>query len=226
MEIVCEKCNAKLNVPDEKIPQDQVVHISCPKCKNKLTLDTRSRSTEPEKETPPVEEDKGPDQPKESPGPVGQEEDEEIGFFEEGIKLALVMENDEQEAEKLKQAVEELGYKYVSAENTRKAVSKMRLHHFDLVILSDRFDGVELGQSPILQYMNHTSMPVRRRIFLAIIGNELKTMDNMLSFAMSANLVINRGELDKVTAILKRGISENETFYKVYMDMLVETGKV
>jgi hypothetical protein len=93
------------------------------------------------------------------------------------------------------------------------------------VILSDGFDGIGLKQSPILQYLNHSSMSVRRRVFLAVIGDDFKTMDNMMAFSMSANLVINREDLDKVEAILKRGVSENERFYKVFMDMLVETGK-
>ena len=40
MEIVCESCKAKLNIPDEKIPKGQAVRISCPKCKKKIVLET------------------------------------------------------------------------------------------------------------------------------------------------------------------------------------------
>ena len=35
MEVSCAQCNTKLNVPDEKIPKDQMIRINCPKCKNK-----------------------------------------------------------------------------------------------------------------------------------------------------------------------------------------------
>ena len=38
MEIICEKCNARLNVPEEKIPQGHRAAFSCPKCKHKITL--------------------------------------------------------------------------------------------------------------------------------------------------------------------------------------------
>ena len=31
MEVVCEKCKAKLNIPDEKIPKGKRTIISCPK---------------------------------------------------------------------------------------------------------------------------------------------------------------------------------------------------
>ena len=53
-----------------------------------------------------------------------------------------------------------------------------------------------------------------------------KTMDDMMAFALSANLVVNTKELDKLLAILKRALSDYEKFYKVFMDTLVEVGKV
>ncbi|MBW1708001.1 MAG: zinc-ribbon domain-containing protein [Deltaproteobacteria bacterium] len=222
MEVVCENCKARLNIPDEKIPKGKRTIISCPKCKNKVTLEPPG--PEPEMPVPEVPKEPEPPRPKARPA-SGAEDVEDLGFFEEGVKLALVLENDPQEVEAIKAAVEELGYKYVSAENTRKAVSALRLHHFDLVILSDRFEGVEMAQSPVLQYMNHLSMSVRRRIFFALIGDAFKTMDNMTAFAMSVNMVMSREDLAKLPSILKRGISENEHFYKVLTDLLVEVGK-
>jgi CheY-like chemotaxis protein len=221
MEIVCEKCKTKLNIPDEKIPKGKRTIISCPKCKNKLTLEPPV--PEPVKQVSEAPKEPEPPQPKARP--ASEEDIEDVGFFEEGVNLALVLENDPREIEVVKAAVEELGYKYVSAENTRKAVSTLRLHHFHLVILSDRFEGVELAQSPVLQYMNHLSMSVRRRIFVALIGDAFKTMDNMTAFAMSVNMVISREDMDKLTSVLKRGVSENDHFYKILMDLLVEVGK-
>jgi hypothetical protein len=68
-------------------------------------------------------------------------------------------------------------------------------------------------------------MSVRRRIFLALISDNFKTMDNMMAFAMSANVVINTKDIQKLHLILKKAASENERFYKVFMDTMVETGK-
>jgi len=123
------------------------------------------------------------------------------------------------------QTVEALGYRYVSAENSQAAINKMRLHHFHLVLLFDRFDGVELAQSPVLEYLNNLSLSVRRTIFLALIGDGFKTMDHMMAFAMSANVVIAGKDLERLRAILQHGISDNEIFYKVFMETLAEVGK-
>jgi hypothetical protein len=101
----------------------------------------------------------------------------------------------------------------------------MRFHLFDLVILSDGFDGIEFGQSPIRQHLNRLSMSVRRRMFVALIGDTFNTIDHMMAFALSANLVINRKDLDRLTSILKIAISESQKFYKVYMDTLAEIRK-
>lgn len=137
---------------------------------------------------------------------------------DKGIKLALVMGDNTQGVEKLRQAVEELGYRCVSANDAKSAVGKMRLHNFDLVILSYHFESIELQQSPVLHYLNHLSMSVRRQIFLCLVGNGFESMDNISAFSMSANLVVNWKDIDKLTAILKHAISENEKFYQVFMD--------
>jgi DNA-directed RNA polymerase subunit RPC12/RpoP len=223
MEIICEKCNARLNIPDEKIPSGQQATVSCPKCQNKLMLNARGSRT---KSATPAIEGKAESHLKETASDDDNwDDDASLDFFEEDAKLALVMGSGAQQVKKLGRTIEELGYRCVLAKNTRDAISKMRLHYFDLVVLSDGFDGIDLAQSPILQHINNLSMSVRRRCFLALVADEFKTMDNMMAFAMSANMVINGGDLDRLTSIMQHAISDNEKFYKVFMDTMVEVGK-
>jgi len=219
MEITCEHCEAKLNVPDEKIPEGQVVRISCPKCKSKISIDTGKRHSSPEEPEP--------GQPsKESSYNYGDySEDEVLGAYEEGVKLALVLEPDPESSEKIRFEVEQLGYHCVSAPNTRDAIGKMRFHLFDLIIVSDGFDGQDLDSSPILNYLNHISIADRRKIFVALMGERFKSMDNLMAFAMSANAVINPKDMGKFPAMLNGAVSEHERFYKVFMETLVEVGR-
>ncbi len=223
MEIRCENCRTKLNIPDEKIPKGQRVTVSCPKCKGKLTLDDRSAKAE--KPSPAVDEKAAPQESRADTAKAYAGEGSALEFYDEGIKLALVAENDPDQCEKIRPAIEGIGYKYVAAEDTNQAISNMRFHTFDLVILADQFDGIGLGQSPVLQYLNHLSMSIRRRMFVALVGDGFNTMDHMMAFTMSANLVINKRDLDKLAGILKNAVSDNEKFYKVFMDTLSEIGK-
>lgn len=238
MEVTCGHCKAKLNIPDEKIPKDQRVKVRCPKCNEKIILDTREAEAEKpahddqvdfhetgEFELKVLETRPAPAEEEDSYGYDDYSEDDSLDFFEEETKLALIMESNDEHAEKIRIAVEELGYQYISAPNTRDALGKLRFHHFDLVVLSDGFDGQPLEGSPNINYLNHLSMGIRRKIFLTLLSDKFKTMDNMMSFAMSANLVVNKKDLDRLPVVLKKAISDNEKFYKVFMDTMSEIGK-
>ena len=240
MEVICESCTAKLNIPDEKIPKDQVVKIGCPKCKNKIILKSNksnepktkgsaveaNHSSEPAKfrkevvEAKPVRKESG-----KSYGYDDYADDEELVFFEEGTKLALLMASNSEGTKKILPAIEKLGYKPIPTSSTRDAIGKARFHHFDMIILMDGFDSQPLEQSAMIHYLNRLSMSVRRRIFVALISEQFKTMDDMMAFAMSANVVINSKDIERLLPILKKAISENEKFYKVFIDSLAETGK-
>jgi predicted Zn finger-like uncharacterized protein len=220
MEITCEHCEAKLNIPDEKLPKDQVVRVNCPKCKSKISIDTGRLGISPNAQKP------GRDSKVTSYNYGDYSEDETLGIFEEGAKLALVLAPDAESSGKIGAEVEQLGYHYVSAPNTRDAMGKMRFHLFDLVIVSDGFDGQDLDKSPILNYLNHISIADRRKIFVALVGERFKTMDNLMAFATSANAVINPKDMDKLSTILKRAVSEHEQFYKVFLETMVEVGRV
>lgn len=219
MEITCEHCNATLNIPDEKIPKSQVVRISCPKCKSKISIDTGIHRANPEQE----ESDR---ESKESAYSYGDySEDEALGAHEEGVKLALVLDPDPESSGKTGSEIEQLGYHCIAAANTRDAVGKMRFHLFDLVILCEGFDGQNLDNSPILNYLNNISMADRRKIFVALMGERFKSMDNLMAFAMSANAVVNPKDTDRLSAMLKGAISDHERFYKVFMETLIEVGR-
>ena len=225
MEIFCEHCGAKLKIPDEKIPAGKWVAINCPKCKKKISLGGPT----PRKETvAPPEKKEVPIEGKTKPSDLnlaGGDEDEDLEFYEEGVKPALIIFSDSAQIQALIEAAEELSYRCVQPKNTRDAISKLRYHHYDLIVLSERYDGIGLRESPVLQYLNNLSMSTRRKVYLALIGDSLKTLDYMEAYALSANLVINSKDVQNAQSILKHGFSDNDKFYKVFKDCLAEVGK-
>lgn len=215
MDVTCKACEAKLTIPDEKLPPDQVVTVTCPKCRRKIRVDKR-------------EHDKDLVSREEEVGEAGLEDEEDVSpldVFEEGAKLALVLDGNEGHIMEIDSALEELAYKAIVPSSTSEAMSKIRLHHFDLIILSDGFDGQDLTNSPVTHYLNHLSMSIRRKIFLVLLSNKFRTLDDMMAFAKSANVVVNPADLPNLSLILKKAVSDNEKFYKVLMDSLKEVGK-
>ncbi|MFO8163452.1 MAG: zinc-ribbon domain-containing protein [Thermodesulfobacteriota bacterium] len=206
MKVTCDSCGATFKIPPKKLPHNQVVSLTCPKCKGKITVDTRDK-----------------DRVSKYTGIFGQD-DSSLELFEEGTRLALVLHDDDKQIDGIISSLEELSYKPV-VPSARDAMGKLRLHHFDLIILSDGFDGQNLEDSPVTNYLNHLSMNSRRKIFLALISDKFKTMDNMMAFTLSANLVINPADLSKLHLILTKAIHDHEKFYKIFTDALKEKGK-
>jgi predicted Zn finger-like uncharacterized protein len=231
MEVTCEQCKARFNIPDDKVPKDKVIKLNCPKCKGKISLGSevpQQPAKAPEAEEAPLkmmDPTAGRKAPEESYGYEDFTTDEALDFFEEGIKLALIMPSSSMNEDHLRAGLELIGYKCITTPNTRDAIGKLRFHHFDLIILADGFDSQPLDHSVIVNYLNRLSMSVRRKLFFALISDQFKTMDNMMAFAMSANVVINSKDIQKLHLILKKSVSENERFYKVFMDTMMETGK-
>jgi len=242
MEIVCESCKAKLNIPDEKLPHGQRVSVRCPRCKNKLVIDTTVEQPDSAalsdpgtgtSEPAPLDTPASPatEEPESPPNgdPFDMDDSDMSGPLDdygEAEKLALVMVLDTHPSDKIDATLTELGYHTIYAKNTQEAVGKMRLQNFDLVILTDLFDNIPLGRSPVLQYLNQISMSVRRKMFVFLLSDTFRTMDQMMAFAMSANLVMNWKDVERLSNILTKALSDNEKFYKVFMDTLKETGKV
>jgi predicted Zn finger-like uncharacterized protein len=209
MDVTCDACGAAFKIPDEKLPPNQVVSITCPKCKGKIKVNTgKSNGDIPSRQTDELEQNDTP-----------------LELFEEGTRLALVLHGDDGQIADISSMLEKLSYKPIVAPSIQDAMGILRLHHFDLIILSDGFGGQNLEGSPVTHYLNHLSMSVRRKIFLALVSDKFKTMDNMMAFTLSANLVIHPADLSKLRLILNKAIPDHDKFYKIFTDTLKEAGK-
>ena len=62
--------------------------------------------------------------------------------------------------------------------------------------------------------------------FVAMISNRYRTMDNMMAFHASVNLVINIKNIEDIGKILGRGITDTELFYRIYKESLKESGRI
>ena len=182
MDVTCTSCGTKLKIPDSKLPPPQVrmVSITCPKCKSRLKIDRdqpggglvpykkvevkaqaqpaprKKQDTQKSVQAMPVEDKE------ETKGPIFEYEyDEDISpleFYEEGTKLALVLNGDAKSAKEITSVLEELTYRSVVPSSIREAMGKLLFHHFDLIILSDGFDGLSLEDNPVINYLNSLSM--------------------------------------------------------------------
>ena len=222
MQVECNACQRSMNIPDEKLPKDQAFSITCPGCKNKIKVDQHLKSKEPP--TPPAPE---PEEALDAPSMVVEHEDfdddEDLVIYEEGDQLALVLDEKNQSA--WTEALESRDYKIQYAKSPEHAVHKMKFTHFHFVALHENYGDKGLDNNSVYQTLIELPMVTRRNIFLALLGTNFKTLNNMQAFQKSVNVVINEKDMDKLGDVLKKSISENEIFYKVFKETLHSMGK-
>ncbi len=215
MDFKCSKCSSKFRIPDEKIPVDRVTSLPCPKCKTRISID------------PPKNTGQG-DLAEEKPAFNGGYDatDKPFDFIEEEGLTALLCEQNPLASNTIQKTLNLMEYQITLAENARDALKRMRYHVYDLIVVNENFDTKNPDSNGVLIYLERLSMSVRRKIFVAMVSSRYRTMDNMMSFNASVNLIINIKNIEDIGKILSRGITDSEYFYRVFKESLKDVGRI
>lgn len=230
MDITCGNCRAQFKIPDEKLPKDKLVAVPCPKCKEKITVDTRAKSSGG---SPPAN-GKSPA----SNGKAGKNLADEVisgqydaadkpfDYIDEGTLTALVCDADPGNKARVRAALESMRYRVTEASTAREALKAMRFHIFDMVVLNEMFDTDNPENNHVLKFLGRLAISTRRQIFLVLLCSEHRTMDNMASFTKSVNIIVNLKNIDEVGSIISAGVSDNNAFYRTFTDTLKKMGRL
>ncbi len=146
-------------------------------------------------------------------------------FVEADTKTALICETDGPAREKIGLILKEMGYQISAASSARDALKSMRFHVYDVVVVNEIFDGAGQGNG-VLVYLENLAMHTRRQIFVVLVSDKYRTMDNMAAFNRSVNVVINPTNLDDIGTIIKGGLVDNVAFYHVFKETLKKMGRL
>ncbi len=205
MEVSCESCQARFNIPDDKLPAGKSVSAACPKCKQKIKIETPS----------PYEERSAADD-----GEQYDAADKPFDFVEEDALTALVCEDDPALREKIKNMLALMEYNVSVAGSTREALKRMRYHNYELIVVNEMFDTSTADSNGVLVFLERLPMTTRRNMFVCLIGTRYRTMDHMMAFNKSVNMIINTKNIDDFGKVLSTGITDNDIFYRIYRDTL------
>jgi len=215
MDITCENCQSKFKIPDESIPRGKTATLPCPKCKKTISIKAlETIDTTTDGEAGDVAEDFGfaEDDYESSEKP--------FDFIEEEGKIALVCESDSVVRDGIVRALELLEYHVSEAKGNRDALRNLRYKVYDLVVVDEYFGTKDPERNGVLIYLERLHMVVRRNMFITLISDRFRTMDHMMAFCKSVNLIINKKNLHDVERILSRNITEYEMFYRIYKETL------
>lgn len=207
MDVTCQSCQAKFNVPDEKIPAGKSITAACPKCKNKITIGHKAAAGEA-----------APSPPAASEGESYDAFEKPFDFVEEDALTALICEPDPAIREKINQAFTLMEYRVTPGGDTRNALKKMRYHNYNVIVVNELFDTSSPDANGVLLFLERLPMSVRRNIFVCLLSNRFRTMDQMMAFNKSVNMIINLKNVNDFGKILSTGITDNDIFYRVYKE--------
>jgi hypothetical protein len=146
-------------------------------------------------------------------------------LYDPNRRLALVCVDDPDRRTEVSAAVQELGYRPKFGASPDDVFERLRKQSHEIVVIDESFQGSSPRDHPVLEYVQWMPMAARRHAFVVLLGPGLKTFDNMIAFAKSVNLIVNYNDVAQLTAILQRGVAENDDFYRVFRQVLQEAGK-
>lgn len=213
MEIICQSCQGKLKVSDDKLPPGQAATVKCPRCSAKISIPA-SREAAADADAAfddlfAFDEDEGD----------GYDATEKpFDFIEEEGKSCLVAEPDALVREKMRPTLDILEYHVSEVPNSREALKKMRYHNYDIIVVNEYFDTQDPDANSLLIFLERMTTEYRRNIFVTLLTSRFRTMDHMMAFNKSVNMIVNTRNVDDFDKILQRGLADYGLFYKVFKE--------
>ena len=215
MDLTCQSCQGKLKISDDKVPAGKAFNVTCPRCKSKIKVEAQDDIVE---DTDAAFDDLFDFEEDDNESYDAAEKP--FDFIEEEGKTALVCESDAVIREKIRPALDVMEYHITEVPNSREALKKMRYHNYDLIIINEYFDTQDPDANPLLIFLERQNMEIRRNMFVTLLTSRFRTMDHMMAFSKSVNLILNIRNIDDFDKIIQRALADAGLFYKVFKEAL------
>jgi hypothetical protein len=145
---------------------------------------------------------------------------ERYDIFEPGDLTSLVCVDNSDQQNMIIEQLSALDYKIHVGLYSEDVVLKLRSHPYDVIVINDNFGGAPLSVNSVIAVAITLPPAQRRRQFVALIGNDFVTNDEMISFILSVDLVVNPGDLSNLRPVLRRAVAKHKDFYQPFYDSL------
>ena len=214
MYLVCPACHKRLQIPDDKLPPDQAVRITCPACQERFSYDPRARraggeATDP-RPAPPMVAPSGP------PRPI---------IADPNSMPALICLDDTAHQHACQQTLHALGYAPDVMPSQFKALEHLHQIPYRLCVLDTAFDGTSLGTNLVLIFLRERPLDQRRYQFVVLCAPDLVTADTIMAYSHGVNLVINHADLPTSGPVLAQYLAAHALLYRTFRDLRQQLGK-
>lgn len=228
MQASCPQCAQKIVIDDARVP-DRAFSVKCPKCQ--ATVKFAGKTGAPAAVPPPGLSDVPPPEP---PPPSAVEPlipvaDEVRTQLMAQLRREMTLVNadagtagrglvalpDRSQAGALTVMLSRQGYVVDTIEDWDEAGRLVEQGVYNLVLTTK---AVTAGKENVYQRLNRLSSDNRRRLFLALVGDEWKTGDGLQAFLSGADLVLNTRDAMNADTLLRSIVQERSRLYQVFTD--------
>jgi CheY-like chemotaxis protein len=146
--------------------------------------------------------------------------DRPFDFVGADVETALLCESDPALREKIDAEITSMGYQITASASAKDALKNLRYHVYDLIVVNDNFDTDNPVNNEVLNYVANLNMSTRRKMFVVMISNILRTGDSMAALNHSVNYLINLKNISDISQIITSSIADNEEFYHVFRETM------
>jgi predicted Zn finger-like uncharacterized protein len=230
----CPKCSQVITVDDSKVPAGPFM-LRCPKCQETMKMPGRSQAnatgvSEEEKSPPPPRDVSQAAPPPPSPAakddskplPPPQKAPEPGGAREtaggNGGRRALVWLPDTNQASAMSRLLERSGYRAEYIDVWDQKIEEIHQGRYD-VIATHRNGASASGEKDLFKVITMLPPETRRRIFVALVGEEFKTGSGTQAFTAMADIVCHPQELDSADIVFRSSVAERARFYRSFLEV-------
>jgi CheY-like chemotaxis protein len=197
-------------MPGIKLPAGKTATLKCPKCQSVIPVTAASFQSKA-KET-------AAGAMNSVMGETYNSAEKPFDFLDENAQTAIICEPNIKARKILIKTLNHMDYYVTEAKDGRDALRKMRYHNYNVVIFNEQFDSEDPDANGVLAYLQQLPMDQRREVFIILISARFRTMDNMMAFNKSVNLIVNLKNLDMFNKILRQNLVEFHRNYRLYRD--------
>lgn len=216
MAVMCPRCGQRLRIPEDKLPPDRSVQVTCPSCAERFRYEQHLRAAA---HLSPAADLAIPHAAAQVGKPSG------APAASASALAALICLDDPQQREACQKLSASMGYVAHIVSTQTGALEALQQVPYRLVFLDAAFDGTSPETNIALVFIRERPLDQRRYMFVVLCDAALATADSLTAYSHGVNLVMNHAEVGNCSLDLLQYMAEHERLYRVYRELRQQTGK-
>ncbi len=222
MLITCSNCQKALNLADDKIPSRPFV-LSCPSCNHRQQVDPVNLPTTGTPPTSAAPQNNGAEEVEEiDPGPDGfvpmpALRPQDVALLRELYPDGLIVNLTQGPAYQLTAGLRLIGVQQVQhLTDLESACETMAETEIGLLLIV--MDKASAPPCAPLEPLHKLPMDIRRRTFVVLMAENVRSLDGQVAFFLQVNCLINSQDISRMPISIRRALLHHLRLYRAWSD--------